>query len=137
LYWYDRPEGSPGKKGGAGDSDGFIKNIPDLEFYKMLPTIWDETKILEGETGKFATIARRSGNDWFLGSLTGGLKKSVQINFDFLKSGEQYDATIYSFDPDSESISKVKTEQLNVSSGTSLKFEITANSGLAIYLKKI
>ena len=137
LYWYDRPEGSPGKKGGAGDSDGFIKNRPELEFYKMLPTVWDETRILEGEIGKFATIARRSGNDWFLGSLTGGIKKSAQINFDFLKPGEQYDATIYSFDPDSKSVIKLRTEQLNLSSDKSLTFEIEANSGLAIYLKKI
>lgn len=136
LFWYDRPEGSPGKKGGAGDSDGFIKNHPELEFYKLLPTVWDETKILEGETGKYATIARRSGSDWFLGSLTAGDKKPVQIDFNFLQKGEEYNATIYSFDPDSESSTKVKTEQLNVSSDKTLTFEIAANSGLAIYLKK-
>ena len=49
LYWYDRPQGSPGQKGGAGSSAGFIQNDPELEFYKNLPTIWDETKVIEGE----------------------------------------------------------------------------------------
>ena len=94
LYWYDRPEGSPGKKGGAGDSDGFIKNHPELEFYKNMPTVWDETKILEGKIGEYATIARRSGNDWFVGSLTGNEPRKCTIDFKFLDSGANYSATV-------------------------------------------
>jgi alpha-glucosidase len=135
LYWYDRPEGSPGKKGGAGDSDGFIKNHPELEFYKNLPTVWNETKVLEGEIGKFATIARRSGDDWFLGSLTANQNKSVLINPDFLQKGLDYEATIYTFDPDSESSTKVKIEKRVVNTETELNFEIPANSGMAMYIQ--
>jgi len=135
LYWYDRPEGSPGKKGGAGDSDGFIKNHPELEFYKNLPTVWDETKVLEGEIGKFATIARRSGDDWFLGSLTANQNKSVLINPDFLQKGLDYEATIYTFDPDSESSTKVKIDKRVVNTETELNFEIPANSGMAMHIR--
>lgn len=136
LYWYDRPDGSPGKKGGAGDSDGFIKYHPELEFYKKLPTVWDDTRVLEGKIGEFATIARRSGNDWFLGSLTANNKKTVQIDFDFLKKGKEYNATIYSFDPDSESSTKVKMEQITVNYDRSVTFEIDANSGLAMHIRE-
>ena len=136
LYWYDRPEGSPGKKGGAGDSDGFIKNHPELDFYKNLPTIWDETKVLEGEIGEFATIARRSGNDWFLGSLTSNQQRKCVIDFNFLEAGVNYIATIYSFDPNSESSTKVKIEEIQVNSDKTLEFEIEANSGIAMHLRK-
>jgi alpha-glucosidase len=135
LYWYDRPAGSPGKKGGAGDSDGFIKNHPELEFYKNLPTVWDEIIVLEGEIGKFATIARRSVNNWFLGSLTADTSKTVHLSFNFLQKDLNYEATIYSFDPYSESTTKVKTEKLNLHSETTIDFEIAANSGLAIFIK--
>jgi alpha-glucosidase len=136
LFWYDRPVGSPGKKGGAGDSDGFIKNHPELDFFKNTPTVWDESKVLESEIGQFATIARRSGNDWFLGSLTGNEPRTCNIDFKFLDSGADYSATVYSFDPESESSTKVKIEQIQVNSNTKLEFEILANSGLAIQIQK-
>ena len=135
LYWYDRPEGSPGKKGGAGDSDGFIKNHPELEFYKNMPTVWDESKVLEGEIGKFATVVRRSGNDWFLGSLTSNEQREFTIDFNFLDSGADYSATVYFFDPESESSTKVKIEKIPVTSESLLTFNIPINSGLAILLK--
>lgn len=137
LYWYDRPQGSPGKKGGAGSSDGFIQNHPELEFYKNMPTVWDETKVLEGEIGKFATIARRSGDDWFLGSLTGEESHSIQLEMDFLKKGETYYTQIYSFNPESESSTKVEIETKEVNSESKLNFEIQENSGLAIHFKKL
>lgn len=135
LYWYDRPEGSPGKKGGAGDSDGFIKNHPELEFYKLMPTVWDETKVLEGKIGEFATIARQSGNNWFLGSLTANQPRKCSVNFDFLEEGVGYTATIYTYDPESKSTTKVKIEELPVTSEKTIDFEIEANSGIAMHIQ--
>lgn len=136
LYWYDRPEGSPGKKGGAGDSDGFIKNDPELDFFKNMPTIWDETKVLESEIGQFATIARRTGNDWFLGSLTGKEHRKCNIDFGFLEKGTEYIATIYSHDVDSDSSTKVKIETVPLNSKRILSFDISCNSGLAMHIQK-
>ena len=136
LYWYDRPPGSPGKKGGAGSSDGFIQNHPELEFFKNLPTVWDDTKVLEVEIGKFATIVRRSGNDWFLGSLTGNVQNSFQLKTDFLNPSEKYKATIYSYDPESHSSTKVKIEKKEVNAESVLNFNIEKNSGLAIHFQK-
>jgi alpha-glucosidase len=135
LYWYDRPEGSPGKKGGAGDSDGFIKNHPELEFYKLMPTVWEETKVLEGKIGEFATIARQSGNNWFLGSLTANQPRKCSVDFDFLEEGVGYTATIYTYDPESKSTTKVKIEKLPVTSEKTIDFEIEANSGIAMHIQ--
>ncbi len=137
LYWYDRPPESPGKKGGAGSSEGFIQNVPELEFFKQIPTVWDETKVVEGKIGEFATVARRSGDNWFLGSLTGEKANSLQLNLNFLNSGENYEATIYSYDPDSESPTNVKIEKRKVTADSIINFEIGANSGLAVRFKKL
>jgi alpha-glucosidase len=136
LYWYDRPQGSPGKKGGAGSSQGFIMNHPELEFFANMPTVWDETKVLEGEISKYATVVRRSGDDWFLGSLTGKIAHSLQFKPDFLKAGEKYEAKIYSFDPESESSTKVTIGTREVIAESDLSFEIEVNSGLAIHFRK-
>jgi len=136
LYWYDRPQGSPGKKGGAGSSQGFIMNHPELEFFANMPTVWDETKVLEGEISEYGTVVRRSGNNWFLGSLTGENPHTLKFKPDFLKAGEKYEAKIYSFDPDSESSTKVEIETKEVSAESNLSFEILENSGLAIHFSK-
>ena len=135
LFWYDRPQGSPGSKGGAGSSVGFIQNVPELVFYKNLPTIWDDTKILEGEIGQYATIARRSGNDWFLGSLTADKERKINIDFSFLEPDLKYSATIYSYDPGSDSITKVKIETQSLDSGKTMEFDIGPNSGLAMRIE--
>ncbi len=137
LYWYDRPQGSPGKKGGAGSSEGYIQNHPELEFFKHMPTVWDETRVLEGEISRFATIARRSGDDWFLGSLTGKEAHPLRLNLRFLQAENKYEAIIYSSDPQSESSTKVEIETKKVDAETQLNFDISENSGLAIHFKKL
>ncbi len=137
LFWYDRPLGSPGKKGGAGSSEGFIQNDPELELYKNLPTVWDDTRVLEGEIGKYATIARRKGNSWFVGSLTANDSRTVQIKFDFLNESFEYEATVYSHDPNLPSSTKVKIEKINLNSKTVQEFLIAANSGMAMQINEI
>ncbi len=136
LYWYDRPKNSSDVLGGVPGNKGFIEIQPELEFFNKMPTVWDETKILEGEIGEFATIARRSGNNWFLGSLTATQNKLLNIDPVFLQKGLDYEATIYSFDPNSEKSTKVKTEKRVVNTKSKLTFEIPANSGMAIYFMK-
>ncbi|MCP3928351.1 MAG: glycoside hydrolase family 97 protein [Bacteroidetes bacterium] len=136
LYWYDRPQGSPGKKGGAGDSQDFIPNNKELEFYKNMPTVWDETKVLEGKIGAFATIVRKSGEDWFLGSLTGKHGKKIEIKLDFLDANANYQATVYSHKADLESLTKVEINRQQVKSDGVLNFSILDNSGLAIHFAK-
>lgn len=137
LYWYDRPEGSPGKKGGAGGNEGYILNQPELDFFKHLPATWDETKVIEGQIGEYATLVRKSGENWFLGSLTGNNQHQLQFTTDFLEMDKHYKATIYSFDPKSDSPTKVKIDSQNVNSNSLLEFSINANSGLAIHFVKI
>jgi alpha-glucosidase len=137
LYWYDRPQGSPGRTGGAGSSEGYIQNHPELEFFNNMPTVWDETKVIEGKIGEYATILRKSGNDWFLGSLTGNTGKTVQFNLDFLDESANYKAVIYSHVPNSESTTKVKIETRKVYAGSVLEFEVAENSGLAAHFRKV
>ena len=136
LFWYDRPPSASTNKGAVPGSDGYIQDDPELKFFKEMPTVWDETKVLEGKIGEYATIARRTGDDWFLGSLTGENPTTVELELSFLDSDENYQATIYTHDENSSSSTKVGIEKMEVDSGTQLKFEIAANSGLAIHFQK-
>jgi len=75
----DRPEG--------------YYELPDAAktFLRNLPTIWDDTKLLDGYPGKFTIIARKKGNNWFVGGINSGKKEKTQhLKFDFLPEGKTY-----------------------------------------------
>lgn len=65
-----------------------------FEFLKIVPTTWDETRVLEAELNKYITIARKKGNDWFIGSINNHEAREITIKPAFLSAGE-YSATIY------------------------------------------
>jgi alpha-glucosidase len=121
MYWYDKPEDS--------------KDEPELEFFDHVPTVWDDTKVMDGEPGQFITIARRSGNEWFLGAVTDNDARDVRINFSFLPPGKKYTATLYYDDPNSPRRTRVSMKHLIVDRGTVLHEHLLASGGEAIWIR--
>ncbi|MBR5978213.1 MAG: glycoside hydrolase family 97 protein [Verrucomicrobia bacterium] len=64
-------------------------------FLASIPVEPDETRILSAELGKYIVTARRKGDVWFVGGLTGWNVKQVDIPFSFLKKGQVYQAVLY------------------------------------------
>ncbi len=65
-----------------------------IEFLKKVPTSWEATKVLDGRVGEFITVARRSGKEWYLGSMTNWEPRELTIPLTFLGSGA-YLAEVY------------------------------------------
>ncbi len=136
IYWYDRPQDSPRNKGGAGPTAPVINEITDLAFYDAIPTVWDDTKVLEGKIGEFGTIARKSGDQWFVGSLT-DQPRTLSLSMKFLEKGAKYEATIYTDDSLIDTATKVRITKQLVTSSSILSFGIKSKNGVAIILKKV
>jgi len=134
LFWYDRPSGSPGKTGGAGANQAFIEEGPDLSFYNAVPTVWDDTKVLEGEIGSYATVARKSGDNWFVGSLTADHSRKVEVPLSFLDDSENYEAVVYFQDETDLKNNEVKMERMPVNKKTVLTKKLPQNSGIAVII---
>ncbi len=137
LYWYDRPEGSVADEEGAGGAKEFIQEVPELAFYDALPTVWDDTKILDGYPGEHIITARRKGHDWFIGALSGKQGRDVSISLDFLDKEKSYEATIYSDDENSTSKTKVHIEKKNVTSSNIINHKVLKQNGLAIHIRAL
>ena len=136
IYWYDRVEGSPLKKGVVGsNAPSVVSEIPDLTFYDALPTVWDNTKVLEGKIGEYGTIARKNGDDWFIGSLTDKARK-LTVDLGFLDKRYNYEATIYADDASLNTPTKVKITNQNVNYTDKLSLELKDRNGVAVVLKK-
>jgi alpha-glucosidase len=121
LYWYDKPEMS--------------KDEPELAFWDRIPTVWDETRVLDGRPGQSATVARRKGEEWFVGSITNTEARTVPLRLDFLPAGRRYEATIYADDPRAETRTHVGIRSQVVDAGTTLKLVLPASGGQALWLR--
>lgn len=120
LFWYDKP--------------ALYEGEPELEFWKQIPTSWDETRVLQGEIGQYITTARRSGNDWFIGTMTNNDARSLELKFDFLPKGKKYQARIYSDDDSVPTKTKVGIQTQEIDAKSVLKVNLKASGGQAIWL---
>jgi alpha-glucosidase len=71
------------------DSPSNYEQEPECtQFIASIPTVWDETKALDGKVGEYAVIARRSGDDWYVGGLNNWNQRQVEIDLSFLPEGQ-------------------------------------------------
>ena len=72
---------------------------PAFQFFRDFDPDCDWSKALAGEIGDFIVIARRAGENFFLGAGTNQDARTVDVPLDFLKPGVKYNAAIYADDP--------------------------------------
>jgi alpha-glucosidase len=116
------------------DSPDAYDGQKEIEFLKAVPARWDETRVVNGVPPKYITIARRSGKDWFVGSITDWDARELDVPLSFLGSGT-YDAEIYSDGPKAATEPKdsVLAKQ-RVTAQTVLKLKLAPGGGGAIRL---
>jgi len=107
-------------------------NQPDFRFIKDVPTTWDAIRVLNGEPGEFVTIARRHGDEWYLGSLTNWTSRDLRISLQFLGKG-RYKAELYEDAADAGQNPKhISIRQQSVRSGDDLVLHLASGGGCAI-----
>ena len=77
--------------------ENYARHPGPFQFIRDVPADWADTRVLNGEVGDFATIARkdRNSNDWYVGSVTDENARVISVPLDFLDAGRSYQATIY------------------------------------------
>jgi alpha-glucosidase len=68
------------------DSPANYRGQPGVEFFRGLPTVWDESVVLSAEIDKHLVIARRSGERWYLAAMNGAAALTLEVPLDFLGS---------------------------------------------------
>lgn len=70
------------------DSPQNYRGQPGIEFLRAIPTVWDETVVLQGEVGKSIVTARRSGQKWYLAAMNGDDAAQWPVSLSFLGKGK-------------------------------------------------
>lgn len=120
LYWYDTPER--------------IQEVPELEFFDQVPVTFDDTKVIHDKIGEYVTIARRNGEDWFVGSIGNNEAQKLSTPLHFLAAGQNYVAHIYTDDDKVETPTKVRITRLIVNNESVLHFRLKERGGCTIHL---
>ncbi|WP_347553223.1 glycoside hydrolase family 97 catalytic domain-containing protein (plasmid) [Pseudalkalibacillus hwajinpoensis] len=76
------------------DEDGQI--LPEFKFIKDVPVTWDDIMVPNAAIGDYATVVRRSGDEFYIGSITDEQARDLDVDLDFLDKGKKYVAEIYS-----------------------------------------
>lgn len=121
VFWYDRPAAYHGE--------------PEIEWFERVPTVWHDTKVLQGEIGGFITVARRSGQEWYVGTLTNVEGRTLDVPLAFLDAGRKYAAHLYEdAEPDKASRTNVRISRCIVDSATVIRAALRPSGGQAVRL---
>lgn len=73
----------------------YMKEPASTDFIAKIPVVWDESRALDGKVAQHITIARRSGNEWYVGGLTNWNRRTAEVSLDFLTPGKSYTLTLF------------------------------------------
>jgi len=108
------------------------KGQPGIEFIRKVPTVWDVTKVLNGEVGKFITITRQKDSVWFLGAMTNWDARDLELPLDFLGVGE-FDAQIFADGADADRVAtSLSISTKRVKASDKLNVHLASGGGLAV-----
>lgn len=111
------------------DSPSAYMKEPDCAaFMAQCPTVWDDTRVIDGKIGEYVLMLRRSGKNWYVGAMS-AVDKEIELDLDFLPKGE---FTMESF-ADGVNFERVgfdyKREVRDVNSSSKIKIKMTRLGG--------
>ena len=116
----------------ADSPTAYMKEQESTDFIAKTPTTFEETVALDGEVGKFVSIARKKGTTWYLGAITNWDSRETTIDFSFLEKGKKYEAEIFSDGLNADKAAQdYKREIMTVDSTTKLKYRLASGGGLS------
>jgi len=112
----------------------YLREPEVMDFLGKVPTVWDETIGLGAKVGDYLAVARKSGDEWYIGAMTDWTPRELEIDFGFLGAGE-YKAEVYA---DGVNASKYASDftktSLVIRAGDRLKVKLAPGGGWAARL---
>ncbi|MBD0297781.1 MAG: glycoside hydrolase family 97 C-terminal domain-containing protein, partial [Flavisolibacter sp.] len=97
-----------------------------------VPTVWYDTKFVQGEHGKETVLARRKGDTWYIAGASGmDMQQNLQLQLPFL-TGSSYQASVFS---DGTSAREIKVSNTSVKKGGTLDITVLPKGGFVAVLK--
>ena len=115
----------------------YEKETECTSFISKMPTVWDDTKILNAKVGDYILTARQKDNNWYLGAMTDWTARSLTVDLSFLGDGT-YEIEIMQ-DGMNADVSCNDYERIvkQVTKADKFKIELAKGGGWAAICKKL
>lgn len=100
-----------------------------LDFMKKVPTVWDETRFIDGYPGKYCVVARRYGNQWYIAA-TNAIGQPMKLNLSLLWLTNQQVSIIHDNEVRTAGLSQGTVNKKGI-----LTIEMQPMGGAMIYTK--
>ncbi len=110
----------------------YLREPEAMEFLAAVPTVWDETKVLDAKMSQYVLLARRNRSDWYVGAMTDWTPRDLEIDFSFLGDGDfKIDSYEDGVNADRNASDYRKTTTKQISRTTKMKIHLAPGGGFA------
>lgn len=106
----------------------YLREDECTRFIASVPTTWDDTRVLAARAGDYYVVAKRKGDRWFIGAITGDKAQDIDIRLDFLTSGGRLTSFQDGRNAHRIAVDYKRTEQ-DVTPATQLHLHLVRNGG--------
>jgi alpha-glucosidase len=71
----------------ADSPSNYMREPEAMEFLGPVPSVWDETRVLDAKIAEYVVVVRRNGRDWYIGAMTNWTPRDLEIDLSFLPAG--------------------------------------------------
>ena len=121
----------------ADSPSNYYKETESTAFISKMPTVWDDTKVLDAKVGDYILMARQKDNHWYLGAMTDWTARSLDVDLSFLGEGT-YEIEMMQDGINAEkSCNDYKRIVKQVTKADHLKIDLAKGGGWAAICKKM
>jgi alpha-glucosidase len=123
--------------------ENYAKYPQAFRFIRDVPADWEQSRVLMGDVGEYAVIARKDRNsrDWYLGAGTDETERRFDLPLRFLEPGRRYEAQIYAdgegADYRTEARSSIAISRRVVTAADVLAVRLAPGGGLAVRFRAL
>jgi len=116
----------------------YMKKKDLFEFLKNMPATWDDTRVLNSKMGEYITVARRTGDAWYVGSVNDQTTRTLEVTLGFLEAGCSYEVTLYQDTSDSHGVDNPEAYEIKTTTVKSvdvIRAKMASGGGHAMILR--
>lgn len=108
-----------------------------VDYITRIPTTWHETKVLDAKVSDYLVVARRHGEQWYIGAMTDWTARDLNIDLSFLDAG-RYQMDIYQDGVNAgKNAEDYQMDAIQVDRNTSMRLPLASGGGWSAILTRI
>jgi alpha-glucosidase len=121
----------------ADNPTAYTKEQECTDYIAQVPTVFEETVVLDGKVGEFVAIARKSKNKWFVGGMSNWNEREISVDFSFLGTGS-FELELFKDGLNAnKEATDYKKEKIKISAKDTMKIKMANGGGFAMMITPV